>query len=547
MEKTNDDLQKSIESKDWDTALDILDGLQRTGRTEIVHIDCLMKIMKNRDANAQIKFAAAKILINRSTRELKALEGVEECLDCYHYADASLCILAVMVQELTLGKELVKELVKSLPPKIFSNLLQARSKDIKEHTLTVLSKIAKEDPDYIPMTILLEAMLTENEEDIRERILEIAEIVNPVDKPKEILLLDTLFLMNWIRKERDIRKNQTRDLIDNLNEEIKGPEPFLLAHALISLSRAVDLLFFLVPKRYRGHDVHSLNVATLGLFLLDIHISENETLKEYIQRKKDWTEEQVVKAWLIAALLHDHALPISFMLQIAPCIYIIKKTRSSYSEPLNKLIEALTSTYGDLCSQKLREIYGVLLEGDCSEGLSRLKKLISTELQRINCDTKVETSDILDHGILSAINLTMKLGVFNKNWGVDIEVIKSSAKAIAVHNLSQKVDLEKDPISFLLVLCDDIQEWGREMVLFPEIIVEISSIQIGRFKCGKGKKMFFPDVLEISFVSPPPETSEKTGFNETLFKDKKIRLKRRLVFDPTINPHRISYEFRSKA
>jgi len=544
MEKTIHELQKNIESKDWDTVLDIINTLQKEDRTEAIPIEWLVGIIKNPSAHTRVKTAAADTLIVRSTkRDQEALQGAVECLDCYQNIDACVDMMAAIA----LNPD-GKELIKILPQGVLSNLTQAGEIRVRKLILMVFLKIAEEDPSHIPMTILLEAMLTENENDIREQILKIAEVVNPVDKLKEFQIVDTLFLMNWIRKKRNICENQTRNIIDNLNGIVSGSEPSELANALISLGRAVDLLLFLIPKRYRGHDVHTLNVATLGFFLLDVYVSDSQTLKEYVAQQKHWRKEQVEKAWLIAALLHDHALPISFMLKIAPSIHMIKKTRSSYSEPIEKFIALLKSTYGDLCSNELREIHDMLLKGECAKGLSSLSHLISTELQRINCYDEVEKYEIIDHGILSAINLTTKLGVFNKDWGVDIEVIQAAAKAIAVHTLPLTVDLKKDPISFLLVLCDELQEWGREMVVFPEIVIETPSIQIGRFvKKEKGKKLLFPDVLEISFVFPSREKSEKTDFNGKVFTDKKMLLKDRLVFDPRINPHGISYDFLSKA
>jgi len=543
MEKTIEALQKSIESEDFEKAYDILKRHRKERRTETIPIELLVGIIENRGALSPARQTAVDILMVRALdRDKKALQAYLRCLDSRRCRDTSVLTTSALALNPS-GKEFVK----ILPSEIILSLTQDPEFLNRRNILLLLLKLAEEDPNHVRMDILLKAMLIENMPENRGQILKIANTINPVDKLKNIVTIDTLYLMNWIREKRHLHSNETRKLTDEMSWIIKGSEALDLIRNLIVLSRVVDLLLFLVPnKRYRGHDIHQLNVAALGLFLLDVYVSDSLTLKEYIARQRPWRNpEEVEKAWLIAALLHDHAHPLSFMLQIAPSLYAIKGPRESYAAPVEKFEEVLSSTYDNLYSHKLREIYNMFCKG--ANGLSCLKDLVSSELRKIGIHEEIEMDNILDHGILSAINLTTTLRKFNNSWVDDDEMIKASAKAIAVHNLTQKVSLKNDPIAFLLVLCDEMQEWGREMTLFPEIVIETSSIRIENFKCDEGKNLFFTDELKICFDCPPPRISKKTKFKDPLFKEKKILLKERLVFDPNINPKRLGFDFKSTA
>ena len=132
----------------------------------------------------------------------------------------------------------------------------------------------------------------------------------------------------------------------------------------------------------------------------------------------------------------------------------------------------------------------------------------------------------LNHGVLAAANITSRF----RNAPID-KIVETSAKAIALHSLmDEKISFKKDPLAFLLFLCDELQEWGREIAIFPEILIDTSSITIERFHIDGGK-LFFTDDLRVSFRFLT-NTERLTRFDPRLFmEEKKAILDKKLDFD----------------
>lgn len=418
--------------------------------------------------------------------------------------------------------------VEALPLEIVSNLIQDTVDDIRSAFLSLLLKVGYKTPENILIDNFFEAFLNEELSSNREKILKLANIVNPIDQPTDSVILDPFYLINWVQKRTNISSNGIHELMDELSaRSISGVRPFPLIRGLVAFSRNLDAFVYMSPERVRGHATHQLNVGILGLFLLEIHVSLSNTLKEYIAKLKEWKPEDVVKAWLIAAFLHDHAHPICYMLQKAPFIYRQKKTSPDSQKSFETYDKALNYACDHVLSTDLRGIYNLCSSGKDKEGFAQLKNLIEQELMKIQCSYKVERDRVLDHGILSAVNLTTTVPSFKPTYADEDEIVRASAKAIALHNLAEEIVLEEEPIAYLLVLCDEIQEWGREIVPLYNALLENPLIRMEPFTYKNGK-LFFENELRIYFEYSSNRILENTSSDIKRFKAKKKLTEERL-------------------
>lgn len=441
-------------------------------------------------------------------------------------------------------------------PQIVCYLLHRRGEP-KTITLHLLEKVAKHDERTVEISetmsdIFEDCVHSEGWTEIANQVFKIASILNPVHEPKEVVRVDTAYLMNWC-KQKNLFSNlvpmNIQNLIGELGRPIMSSPDLQCFHEILRLNRIVDLLMLLDQgiKRYRGHDIHQFNVAALGLFFLDTHIKDGRSLEDYLS---EFYGEQfdepldIRKTWLLSSLLHDHALPIYHMFAITPHIFQRirggtrragkgRATRDSYLNALRRFRTALELAYYDLLSDNLSRVYNAF-KTDAENKEEVLKNLVSKEMSRIGLSKFAKNR--INHGVIGAANITSR---FEGSLDTNVEVL---ARAIGMHDMKEEpISFRKDPITFLLVACDELQEWGREVALFPEILMDIPSIKIGGFRIEDGKR-FFTDSLNVSFRFLKG-TKRVTRFDPTYFIEAKERfLENRLKFDaPDVFP-KISFQ-----
>jgi len=233
------------------------------------------------------------------------------------------------------------------------------------------------------------------------------------------------------------------------------------------------LMYFLnVRKYYRDHCAHQLRVAILGDFLLDLK-SKAGQLGDIARERLDLSAEELRTAWWFAGLLHDTGIPLA-KLCTAVNWSLINEILRCYS---SLGIEASPMAIS-LASEKLgnREYLSILVDGmpkrwqeTLERGLGEADRPSKTMQFDAGYGTNNEynPSDLrLDHGVIGAINLLRSLGTperLRKNLPEDKPLIEA-AKAIAVHNFKNElgaVPFEEFPLTFLLILTDELQEWSR--------------------------------------------------------------------------------------
>ena len=463
------------------------------------------------------------------------------------------------------GRKAMEILIEKTP-RIICYLLH-RTGEPRTNTLNLLKKVAKHAAKHGERPMEISEIIFDIFEDcahsegwtkIANQILEIANILTPVDEPKEDTRVDTTYLINWC-KQKNLFSNPVsmdiQDLVGEFGKSITCSSTFQCFNELLQLNRVVDLLMLLDQgiKRYRGHDIHQFNVAALGLFFLDTHIKDGRSLEKYLS---DFYKEQfdepfdIKNTWLLASLLHDHALPIYHMFAIAPHVcqriwdrvriakdgstthdsYLEALRSDSYLRALRGFRNALERAYNDLFSTDLSRVYR-RFRTDAKNKEEVLKNLVSKEMFKIGLSEFKKNR--IDHGVMGAVNVANRSESFLDK---KVEVV---ARAIGIHAMKEElISFKKDPMAFLLVLCDELQEWGREVAVFPDILIDIPSIEIKGFRIEDGNR-FFTDSLTISFRVL--KDTEQTRFNPIYFIEEKQKFfERRLKFDapdvfPSIN------------
>jgi len=211
----------------------------------------------------------------------------------------------------------------------------------------------------------------------------------------------------------------------------------------------------LLNPRYRDHFLHQLHVFLLGCYIID-KLYNDESISAFEQKFGNPIEDM----WLFASSYHDYNYNIQ-----------------NYDEWINTFFEKTLFLNENPSRLKLDECY---VKEDYMFKTKELCEAFGLNVDKITLLFFYEKIiNKKNHGLLGALSL---LKLFDQNYPPKIkrESLIKAARAIALHDediwkhfsgksegdFSQKKALEKlefkdDPLSFLLIFCDTIQEWGR--------------------------------------------------------------------------------------
>lgn len=253
-------------------------------------------------------------------------------------------------------------------------------------------------------------------------------------------------------------------------------------------------------EKQRDHVVHSVNVFITGLCIYSACPAFREAFasavpeKEYLNAYSTKNEEFFYR-WGIAALFHDVGYPLEIigrqlnefigMIADADGKDIKVKAKISFDnlEELRTVSEILpkedfSSGYG--------KAYGETAELDLLKANDLMAFKIhhahgaDLRLLREKLDDFVRSmgeTGMIDHGYYSALIVLKWYGFLIQSSGYKSDYfywpVLDSATAILLHNwyklFLQKepfvlgpMKAENDPVAFLLILCDELQEWNRE-------------------------------------------------------------------------------------
>ena len=290
-------------------------------------------------------------------------------------------------------------------------------------------------------------------------------------------------LLNFSDKEVEFNANMVYDMYTELNrfEDVDG-KPL---RNLMDTMKVYEKRASTFTESQRDHFVHSVNVFLLGL---QIYMGSKRFREAFASFNPDNTfgniHERFLFVWGHAALFHDIGYPI----EIA----------SNQAKAFARTIEAIGNCHSDRGTSvsvfvwnfdRIAHVSADIWMGE-GQTLDLVDSLARRVSERIGVDYK-EAHDIIsgyvatmrdarfvDHGFYSAMILLRSMASSMQAAGhsrnrFDNEVVEAAA-AILLHNMYRGVftsdrypfkcrpmDARSAPVAYLLILCDELQDWNR--------------------------------------------------------------------------------------
>jgi len=242
---------------------------------------------------------------------------------------------------------------------------------------------------------------------------------------------------------------------------------------------------------YRDHYLHQLQVFLIGLPIID---------KYYSKFKRVYDNPEL--CWLVASSFHDIAYPV--------------QQYDKFGEKFFKTVFNIDRNPG-YCEFRLHFVdddflicMGHIINNLCEKLLHRKLEAnwLDTEKHLIQLFYKLITID-KNHGVMSSVSLLMllqkdiktndalkklfkniiipsSLSISVHDYGVWSEVFAEQNDKSSELKFKESVNFDDDPISFLLIYCDTIQEWARPSKS-KEIEVEKKIFYLKEFLIEKNK------------------------------------------------------------
>ena len=319
--------------------------------------------------------------------------------------------------------------------------------------------------------------------------------------------------------------------------------------------------------KQRDHLIHSVNVFVLGLSIY----AENKSYRDIFSKARAKADpydgaltsptEEFLYRWGLAALLHDVGYPIEIIHnQFRKFVsFIGVADDKDKADPfLDYFNFAALDSIGEI---QYKSVFTKKFTTALPAGIS-LDPLKPTHLIAYNFhaalglpfekvrDTvtgflhAMQKSGFVDHGYYSAIILLKWYGYLIQKSGLPADIlyhpVLDSASAIYLHNYYRNglmkppfslgaLSAAKHPLGYLLILCDELQEWNRTAYGIKDkkrVLAETSSIEISdntlkvhfitstglmSESFGKEKETFLRTVLQINDVFPNLHISQTTN------------------------------------
>ena len=317
------------------------------------------------------------------------------------------------------------------------------------------------------------------------------------------------------------RKNLASALYDTAKD--KGIDNEGILYLIHSLPDLESFLYSTsVRKFYRDHTEHQLRVAVLGDFLLEQDL-ETGSLFSIISEITEIDKEIIKdKIWWSVGLLHDIGYPLekmttavnwSLINQILKCY----RTLDIEIVPLELNLNWQSknqSEYLDILEEGLSKDARILIRKGAGYNFDSVPlpgKHLSISRREGHDEFNFKSPIKLDHGVVGALSLLKSIGTpeeIKQNRDI-LNGYILGAKAIALHNFKDKLPdftFDKYPLTFVLTLLDELQEWGRpipyqvrdsyfntslqKISLLDEIILQIDESKWKfEYRNDKAKKM----------------------------------------------------------
>jgi hypothetical protein len=206
-----------------------------------------------------------------------------------------------------------------------------------------------------------------------------------------------------------------------------------------------------------------------------------------------------------------------------------------YRKEMEEILNSYNVVYNRALAPRLNALFVRSWEKNIKD---KLVDEISSQMNRYKI--KVGNQNPYDHGILGAVNMISHLE--SRSIPID-SVLHEALTAIAFHNDGKisNISIEEHPIAFLLILCDQLQDWDRVIIKHDERLTEFDNILLNLSKSDEGK-LQFPGRLKVRFEYKDEKTLRKTGWSYDLFLKSKREHIGRLKFPTDFNPKGIDIE-----
>ena len=274
-----------------------------------------------------------------------------------------------------------------------------------------------------------------------------------------IYMLHQIHSLQYPEPDRRISFTDAKGSPDSKTIEAKTFLISQFAHTSVGVDRQIrlyshlqelfspELLLYVTSESHRDHLFHVIDVCLLGYLLLKC----NEKSHWLVRRPSDCRRKQCERNWFVASLLHD----VGYRL---------------------KLSEKMADVLAPLKSPELESYKKALADGlsNASKGFNSLIKEKKKEHASVK-DCDLEESFAEDHGVVSWAHVRHLLESMKRDKTF-VEGMDEALCAIFKHSSPNfKIDAGREPITFLLLLCDKLQEWGRPRVRIDDLTRTITA------------------------------------------------------------------------
>ena len=263
-------------------------------------------------------------------------------------------------------------------------------------------------------------------------------------------------------------------------------EPFLDSNSKIPVVYGMDKLkdyftkysdfeglLYGADKYYRDHVFHAFRTWATGVYFL---LTENMALLKAMKTDGvklsnfNISELELISMWTVAALCHDLGYPLE------KARYILAKTKD-----MTQSIVGESEIWADMSFSGIQEEINLMIlkfmSSKMMEGAASEKQDEPIYKMRVQPKYYIKLCKSLEkhaHGVLSTIVLIKSLvyfmesefgvnedGDFNRGDHKQFYIKREILRAIAFHTCSDIYHMSASSLPFLLLLCDEVQNWDR--------------------------------------------------------------------------------------
>ncbi len=333
--------------------------------------------------------------------------------------------------------------------------------------------------------------------------------ITPYNISSRFLTVDRALMISEIKRRWGIslgpdfadKPLQIASALQKISDKIfKRRKDWSSLRDLVSYNHTTDGLHFDIPgKRHRDHTLHQLYVAVLGMLFLDMEVPIlltgngtkiiRRTLRSAVCEILSADESLVDAAWYVSAILHDHGYPLSNAISRTTRMMRARGTIGN-QEILAKRLRLDFSVIRGLMAGALQKVVPAYVSKGKWPSTTDPEKFErdyqNTMVRGLN--NAVDVTQLArqmptlryDHGVIGAANI----GLIAK----DIDFVREHVcRAIYDHNLMTDITFENSPLSFLLKMCDTLQEWDRIVYCGDGVVVrESKAVKLGPFRHNHG-------------------------------------------------------------